>query len=162
MKDRLKLARKLVRIARSLMAYDFSEYEKERWWYAGDMTSMVVDSLRNRNTRNRGGGMQFYMEESRRHACVTCNLEVKDINGVITMTAFNFWESHYDDQNYGEWVENTVPTEELGLYGIAPASFTRTSDEDTAERLQAYAGMVKSRLSAAADLLEKIACPPFI
>ena len=161
MDRKIKIARQLVRIARSLMAYGFSEYEKERWWYAGDRTSDVVNSLRNKYTKNRNGKYQFYLWEPRDHASVSCNIEAGESDGTITIRAFNFWESHYDDQNNGEWVENLYSASDLGIGGFEPVSFTRTSDEDTASRLQAYADDVRASLAAAADELEQLACPPF-
>lgn len=161
MDRKIKIARKLVRIARSLMASGFSEYEKDRWWYAGDRTSDVINSLRNQYTKNRNGNYQFFLNENREFASVSCNIEVKESNGTITMRAFNFWESHYDDQNYGEWVDNMYSASDLGIGGFEPVSFTRTSDEDTASRIQAYADDARASLAAAADELEQLACPPF-
>ena len=159
MRQNIRIAKELLNIARSIVG--FNEYEKARWWFAGDKAFQVVNSIRNENTILKNGEYQFYLEEKRDHAAVSCNLLARQAGQTVTLKAFNFWESHYDDQNYGDWVENTIPMADLGLTGIQPESFTRVSDEDTAAKVKAYVDMLKSKLANAADTLENIAVPPF-
>ena len=160
MDKKIKIARQLVRIARSLMASGFSEYERERLWYTGDETWRVIDSFRQSNDIEvhfkQGGIYDLYIEETNKNGIgMTCNVEIREVKGndgtrVISMTASNFYKSYYDD-DYGHSVDEKIPAHEIGgLNGLASDSFVFVSDQDTADRVKSYVDGIRGILAGSA------------
>ena len=161
MDKKIKIARQLVRIARSLMAYGFSEYEREHLWYTGDETWRVIDSFRQSNDIEvhfqQGGIYDLYIEETNQNGIsMTCNVEIKEeVKGndgtrVISMNASNFYKSYYDD-DYGHFVDEKIQANDIdGLNGLASDSFVFASDQDTADRVKSYVDGIRGILAGSA------------
>ena len=160
MDNKLKIARHLVWIARSLMAYGFSEYEKEHLWYTGDETWRVIDSFRQSNDIEvhfqHGGIYNLFVEEKNQNGTsVTCNIEIKEVKGndgtrVISMTASNFYKSNYDNY-YGHSVDEKIQANEInGMNGFTSDSFVFVSDQNTADRVKSYVDGIRGILAGSA------------
>lgn len=154
----LKIARELLKMARSLVA--------DESWY-GPKTKAFLIGLKNSMSGLPGGGQsvlkingtgRFYVEKSsvRKYigipvATASCNMSVSLDGGDIVLNAGNFYVSRYDDLQYGDWIESPVSLESMQITPPGELRFAPANDDDACERISQYHANLLSILQSVVD-----------
>ena len=158
MKPNIRIAKELLRIARLLMADEPSWYGPKTKAFLLELKNSVQGGPENLSVLKTNGTGRFYIEKSsvKKYigipvATASCNMLVTREGNDIVLKAVNFYTSHYNDLEYGEWIDSPVDFGQMQMQRPADLRFTPVNDDQTSEQISQYHSDLLVTLAAIVD-----------